>query len=118
VRDFLAAELYEAQDAGIAAQSIIIDPGIGFGKTLEHNLELLRGLPVLAALGQPLLVGVSRKTFIGKILDALPEQRLEGSLAAAAAAVLAGANLLRVHDVAETRKAVQVADALRFGVGR
>jgi dihydropteroate synthase len=118
VRDFLAAELYEAQDAGIAAQSIIIDPGIGFGKTLEHNLELLRGLPVLAALGQPLLVGVSRKTFIGKILDALPEQRLEGSLAAAVAAVLAGANLLRVHDVAETRKAVQVADALRFGVGR
>ena len=69
VRDFLAAQLYEAMDAGIAAERIILDPGIGFGKTLEHNLQLLRGLPVLAALGQPLLVGVSRKAFIGKILE-------------------------------------------------
>ena len=118
VRDFLAAELYEAMDAGIAAEAIVIDPGIGFGKTLDHNLELLRGLPVLAALGQPLLVGVSRKTFIGKILNCEPDQRLEGSLAAAVAAVLGGANLLRVHDVGETCRAVRVADALRFGVAQ
>jgi dihydropteroate synthase len=116
VRDFLAAEYYEAMDAGIAAEAIVIDPGIGFGKTLEHNLALLRGLPVLAALGPPLLVGVSRKTFIGKILNVEPAQRLEGSLAAAVAAVLGGANLLRVHDVGETCRAVRVADALRFGV--
>jgi dihydropteroate synthase len=115
VRDFLAAQLYEAMDAGIAAEAIIIDPGIGFGKTIDHNLRLLRGLPVLAALGQPLLVGASRKTFIGKILNGDAEFRLEGSLAAAVASVLAGANILRVHDVLETCKAVRIADAIRFG---
>jgi dihydropteroate synthase len=100
----------------VSPQAIVIDPGIGFGKTVDHNLQLLRGLPVLAALGQPLLVGVSRKTFIGKILNLDPDQRLEGSLAAAVAAVLAGANLLRVHDVGETGRALRIADALRFGV--
>jgi len=115
VRDFLAGRLYEAMDAGIDRDGIILDPGIGFGKTIEHNLQLLRALPMLAALGQPLLVGVSRKTFIGKILDAPPDQRLEGSLAAGVAASLAGANILRVHDVAETCKAVKIADAIRFG---
>jgi len=115
VRDFLAAQLYEAMDAGIAAERIILDPGIGFGKTLEHNLQLLRGLPTLAALGQPLLVGASRKAFIGKILDLDPDHRLEGSLAAAVAAVLGGANLLGVHDVAETCRAARMADAMRFG---
>jgi dihydropteroate synthase len=118
VRDFLAAQLYEAMDSGIEAERIILDPGIGFGKTLEHNLQLLRGLPALAALGQPLLVGASRKNFIGRLLGAEPDQRLEGSLGAAVAAVLAGANLLRVHDVAETVKAVRVADAIRFGSAR
>jgi dihydropteroate synthase len=116
VRDFLAAQLYEAMDAGIVPQSIILDPGIGFGKTLDHNLQLLRTIPTLAALGQPLLVGASRKAFIGKILNLDPPDRLEGSLAAAVAAVLAGANIVRVHDVAETAKAVRVADAIRYGV--
>jgi dihydropteroate synthase len=116
VRDFLATQLYEAMDAGVAPQAIVLDPGIGFGKNLEHNLQLLRGLPVLAALGQPLLAGVSRKNFIGKILNLEPDQRLEGSLAAAVAAVLGGANILRVHDVAESAKAARVADAIRFGV--
>ena len=115
VRDFLAAQLYEAMDAGLAPESIILDPGIGFGKTIEHNLQLLRGLPALAALGQPLLIGVSRKAFIGKILGLDAERRLEGSLAAAVAAVLAGANIVRVHDVGETSKTVRVADAIRFG---
>ena len=115
VRDFLAAQLYEAMDAGIAPDTIILDPGIGFGKTIAHNLELLRGLPVLAALGQPLLVGASRKAFIGKILNLAPDERLEGSLAAAVAAALAGANILRVHDVAETCHAARIADAIRFG---
>jgi dihydropteroate synthase len=117
VRDFLAAQLYEAMDAGIAQEMILIDPGIGFGKTIEHNLQLLRGLPALATLGQALLVGASRKAFIGKILNLeKPAERLEGSLAAAVAAVLAGANIIRVHDVAETVKAVRIADAIRFGV--
>ena len=115
VRDFLAERLYDAMDAGIDAEAIILDPGIGFGKTIEHNLQLLRGLPMLAALGQPLLVGVSRKAFIGKILGLEPEQRLEGSLAAGVAAVLGGANIIRVHDVAPTCRAVRVADAIRFG---
>jgi dihydropteroate synthase len=115
VRDFLATQLYEAMDAGVAPEAIIIDPGIGFGKTIEHNLQLLRDLPVLAALGQPLLVGVSRKAFIGKILNLAADERLEGSLAAAVAAALAGANILRVHDVPETSKAVRIADAIRFG---
>lgn len=115
VRDFLAAQLYEAMDAGIPPEGIILDPGIGFGKTLEHNLELLRGLPVLAALGQPLLVGVSRKAFIGKILTLESSERLEGSLAAAVAAIFGGANLVRVHDVPATCRAARVADAIRFG---
>ena len=116
VRNFLAAQMYEAMDHGVAPETIIIDPGIGFGKTLEHNLRLLRGLPVLAALGQPLLVGASRKTFVGKILNLEPDARLEGSLAAAVTAVLGGANIIRAHDVGETRKAIAVADAVRFGV--
>jgi dihydropteroate synthase len=115
VRDFLAAQVYEAMDHGVASEAIIIDPGIGFGKTLEHNLALLRGLPALAALGQLLLVGASRKTFIGKILGVAPDERLEGSLAAAVAAVLAGANIIRAHDVGETLRAVRIADAVRFG---
>jgi dihydropteroate synthase len=115
VRDFLAAQLYEAMDGGVAPESIVLDPGIGFGKTIEHNLQLLRELPAVAALGQPLLVGVSRKAFIGKILGLEADQRLEGSLAAAVAAVSAGANIVRVHDVAETCKAIRVADAIRFG---
>ena len=118
VRDFLAARLHEAMDAGVVPEAMVIDPGIGFGKTLEHNLQLLRGLTVLAALGQPLLVGVSRKAFIGKILDLGPHERLEGSLAATVAAALGGANLVRVHDVAETSKALKIIDALRFGTGR
>lgn len=116
VRDFLAGQLFEAMDAGIAQEMVVLDPGIGFGKTIEHNLQLLRGLPALAALGQPLLVGASRKAFLGRILRLeKPADRLEGSLAAAVAAVLAGANILRVHDVGETCKAVRIADAIRFG---
>ena len=115
VRDFLATQLYATMDAGVAPEAIILDPGIGFGKTIEHNLKLLRGLSVLAALGQPLLVGVSRKAFIGKILNSPPDERLEGSVAAAVAAALAGANILRVHDVAETCRAIKIADAIRFG---
>ena len=117
VGDFLAAQIRYAVEQGVEQDNIIVDPGIGFGKSLNHNLALLRGLPELASLGQPLLVGASRKTFIGKILGAEPSERLEGSLAAAAAAVLAGANIIRAHDVKETRNAVRIADAIRFGAG-
>jgi dihydropteroate synthase len=116
VRDFLAERVCAARQAGIAQEAIIIDPGIGFGKTLAHNLALLKNLQSLKSIEQPLLIGVSRKAFIGKILNAAgPEERLEGSLAAAVAAALSGANILRVHDVSETVRAVRVADAIRLG---
>jgi dihydropteroate synthase len=115
VLDFLADRLRQATDAGIDRDKIIIDPGIGFGKTLEHNLNLIRRLSFLTSLGQPLLVGVSRKTFIGKVLNLGPDERLEGSLAAAAAAVIAGANIVRAHDVRETERAIRIADAIRYG---
>lgn len=115
VKEFLRRRIRFALEAGVSAERIIIDPGIGFGKNLDHNLALLRGLPSLASLGQPLLVGPSRKTFVGKLLDAGPEERLEGSLAAAVAAVLAGANIIRTHDVKESRRAIRIADALRYG---
>ena len=117
VRNFLAERVCAAKQAGIAHEQIIIDPGIGFGKTLAHNLALLRNLQSLSSLGQPLLIGVSRKAFIGKILNAAgPEERLEGSVAAAVAAALSGANILRVHDVSETVRALRVIDAIRFGL--
>ncbi|HEX6439669.1 MAG TPA: dihydropteroate synthase [Candidatus Binatia bacterium] len=116
VQDFLAARVRSASLAGIAREQIIIDPGIGFGKTLVHNLALLKDLHSLKSLGQPLLIGVSRKAFIGRILNsAAPEERLEGSLAAAVAATLSGANIVRVHDVSETVRALRVTDAIRLG---
>ena len=116
VQNFLTGQVRFAIEAGVERENIIIDPGIGFGKTLDHNLTLLRNLPVLASIGQPLLVGASRKAFIGKILGAEPDERLEGSLAAAIVAAWGGAQIIRVHDVRETRKAIRVADAIRFGV--
>src|SRR5262245_7065538 len=116
VREFLTTQVRFAIEAGVDRENIIIDPGIGFGKTLEHNLTLLKGLPALASVGQALLVGVSRKAFIGKILGVDPDERLEGSLAAATAAVFGGAHIIRAHDVKETRKAIQVTDAIRFSV--
>lgn len=88
--------------AGVRSAAVILDPGIGFGKSFENNLELIRRLPELSGLGHALLAGVSRKSFIGKILGTPPLQRLEGSLAAATAAHAGGASILRVHDVAET----------------
>jgi dihydropteroate synthase len=115
VKEFLVERLHQATSHGIEPQRIVLDPGIGFGKTLDHNLALLRGLSELAALGQPLLVGVSRKGFIGKLLGVEPGERLEGSLAAAVVAVLAGASIIRVHDVKQTLRAIRIADAIRFG---
>jgi len=94
-------------------QQIIIDPGIGFGKTIEHNLKILKYLEVFKVHGCPILVGPSRKSFIGEITDLSVKERLDGTLAAVTAAVLNGANILRVHDVKECKQAVQVADAIR-----
>ena len=116
VRDFLAERVGSANQAGIGKERLIVDPGIGFGKTLAHNLALLKNLKSLKTLGQLLLVGVSRKALIGKVLNAAAaEERLEGSLAAAVAAALSGANIMRVHDVSETVRALRVADAIRLG---
>jgi dihydropteroate synthase len=117
VKDFLLARMQDALDHGVSRAALVVDPGIGFGKTLEHNLALLRGLPELAALGAALLVGASRKAFIGKVLGLDAGERLEGSLAAAVAAIFQGANILRVHDVRETVRAARVADAIRYGQG-
>jgi dihydropteroate synthase len=113
VTAFLHGASLTAEERGVDRQSIIIDPGIGFGKTVDHNLELIRRLPELAALGFPVLIGASRKSFIGRILDLPVEQRLEGSLAAHVAAALAGAHAVRVHDVAATVRALRVVDAIR-----
>lgn len=113
VRGRLEAAVAKAEAAGVAPDAICVDPGIGFGKTLTHNLTLLRRLDTFAPLGKPVLVGPSRKTFIGAILGLPPAERLEGTLAACALAVQAGVHILRVHDVAAVRRAVRVAEAIR-----
>jgi dihydropteroate synthase len=113
VREHLAARLEAARAAGVSAERIVLDPGIGFGKTVRHNYELLARLDELEPLGRPLLVGVSRKSFLGKTLDLPVDQRIEGGLAASAVAVFLGARIVRTHDVAATVRAVRIADALR-----
>jgi len=112
VLDFLKARMDAALDAGIAQQHIIIDPGFGFGKTIEHNLLLLASLPVFRQLGVPVLVGLSRKNMIGKILDKPVEQRLYGSLSVAVMAAMLAADIVRVHDVVETLDAMSMVKAL------
>jgi dihydropteroate synthase len=111
----LRRAMTRAAAAGVAAERIILDPGIGFAKTAEQSLELLRRLDALRALGRPLLVGPSRKSFIGAVTHAPVEARLPGTLAAVAACVLAGVELIRVHDVPEGRQAADVAAAIRAG---
>jgi dihydropteroate synthase len=109
----LSARIAAAERAGIARDAIAIDPGIGFAKLTPHSLELLRRLPDLAMLGCPILVGVSRKSFIGRIVcEPDPERRLPGSLVAGLFAVLRGAHILRVHDVPETVQALKLWNAL------
>jgi dihydropteroate synthase len=103
--------------AGIAAESVVFDPGLGFGKRHEDNLALLKNLRHLAALGSPLLVGISRKSTIGKVLGRPPAERLAGGLGLAAWAVSAGARIVRTHDVAATRDAVLMVDAVMTGRG-
>jgi dihydropteroate synthase len=102
-----------AKAAGIPDERILIDPGIGFGKTTEHNLELLKKQQELLSLGYPILLGVSRKSFIGYTLDLPPEDRLEGSLAANAYGILHGASIVRVHDVKATIRLARMLDAIR-----
>jgi len=109
---FLEERTRSALAAGLSRNSIIVDPGLGFGKRPEHNTEVLHRLPELKRLGFPILVGASRKSFLGAFGGGEPGARLEASLAAAVLAVTNGADLVRVHDVAATAKAIRVADAV------
>ena len=113
VLNFLSSRIMLAEEAGIDFESIAIDPGIGFGKTLTHNVDLITKLDQLKVLGKQILLGVSRKSFIGDILNLEPAERLEGSIAAGIVGVINGANILRVHDVGSTMRAVRVVKALR-----
>ncbi len=112
VSAFLSERLDACIEQGIACEHILIDPGFGFGKTLEHNLELLRRLRELEKLGCPLLVGLSRKSMLGTLTGREPEQRVAASVAAALLAVERGASIVRVHDVAETVDALKVLEAV------
>ncbi len=115
VRRFLADRTAWAERCGVRREALVVDPGIGFAKGAEHSLTVLRDLAALTDLGYPLLVGPSRKAFIGRVLD-LPEgERLEGTAAAVAAAVLHGARLVRVHDVGPMVRVIRVAEAIRRG---
>ena len=112
VADFFSDRIQRLSDCGIAREQVILDVGIGFGKTLEHNLRLLGALRSFTKLGQPLLLGVSRKSFIGKLLGADMAERLPAGLACATLAVEAGVQVVRAHEVRETLQAVRMAEAI------
>ena len=112
VKAFFKEKIQAAQEHGINKEKIIIDPGIGFGKGLKDNLVLINRLQTFEELGCPLLVGVSRKSFIGKILNSPAAERLEGTIASALLSIINGAHILRVHDVAAVKRAVLVAEAI------
>jgi len=112
ITDFLKKAIERARTGGVAFESIVVDPGIGFGKKLVHNLTILKNLSQLKSTLRPIMVGPSRKSFIGQILDLPVDQRLAGTLAAIVISVLSGASMVRVHDVREGREAVAIADAV------
>jgi dihydropteroate synthase len=112
VTEFFLERLQRLRDCGIDPEQTILDPGIGFGKTFEHNLELLRELRGFVALGRPVLLGVSRKSFLGELLGAGPTERLPAALACACLAVEAGVQLIRAHEVGATVQAIRMAEAL------
>lgn len=107
--------LERALDAGVAWDDLIVDPGFGFGKTPDHNLALLAGLDALRVLGRPILLGTSRKSTLGRLLDLPPDQRVEATIATTALGIAAGADMIRVHDVRENVRAARVADAILRG---
>jgi dihydropteroate synthase len=112
ILSFLGEGITTAKDAGI--KQIIVDPGIGFGKLLQHNLQIFREMRQLHQLRYPVLIGPSRKSFIGKITGALPDQRMEGTAAAVAVSIINGANIIRVHDVKHMKQVAQVTDAIVY----
>ena len=114
----LSASVQQALAAGVSWENVIVDPGIGFGKTKEHNLEVMRRLGELRVLGRPILLGTSRKSTIGLVLDLPPDQRLEGTAATVAIGIANGADIVRVHDVREMARVARMADAIvRFRPG-
>jgi dihydropteroate synthase len=113
VRDYLSARILAAEQAGITRERIVVDPGFGFGKTLEHNLSLLASLREFRSLGVALLAGLSRKAMLGKLTGREPRERVHASVAAALIAVQNGAQIVRVHDVAATRDALAVWNAVK-----
>ena len=115
VKEFLEESIKISKSAGILSDQIAIDPGIGFGKNQKHNLEILNKLEMFKRLGKPILIGVSRKSFIGNILKLPPEGRLEGSLAASVIGVTKGVSIVRTHDVKETRNAIKITEAIIKG---
>lgn len=115
--EYLHKAVERALETGIDKNKIIVDPGIGFGKTVEDNLEILKSLKTFKGLGQPLLVGTSRKSFIGKLLNAQPQERLSGTIAACVLAARNGADILRVHDVRQVKQALKVTEAVLKGAG-
>lgn len=109
---YLREGIEQAVSAGVAPEAIVVDPGIGFGKRLEHNLAIFDRLGSLTSLNKPILVGPSRKRFIGEILGVEAQERLYGTLASVAVAVMKGAHIVRVHDVKPARQVVDVVDAI------
>jgi dihydropteroate synthase len=114
ILQYLKESIRRAESAGLDPEQIIIDPGIGFGKTVEDNLLIIKNLQEFRILGKPLLLGTSRKSFIGKILNAEVTERLEGTLSSIAIGVLNGAHIIRCHDVLQAKRAIAVADAIRL----
>jgi len=114
ILQYLRDSVQRAESAGVDPHQIIVDPGIGFGKTLEDNLLIIKNLSEFRILGKPILLGTSRKSFIGKILNAEVNERLEGTLSSIAIGVLNGAHIIRCHDVLQAKKAIAVADAIRL----
>ena len=112
VKSELLTSVALARAAGVLDEQIILDPGIGFGKTVEQNLELINRLDEIKALGFPVLLGVSRKSFIGYTLNLAPDERLEGTAAACAVGILRGADILRVHDVRFMARIARMTDAI------
>jgi len=115
VKGFLEESIKISKAAGILSDQIAIDPGIGFGKNQKHNLEIINKLEMFKVLGKPILIGVSRKSFIGNILKLPPEERLEGSIAASVIGITKGVSIIRTHDVKETRNAIKITEAIIKG---
>jgi dihydropteroate synthase len=112
VRSFLERRVEEARDAGVSAEAIAVDPGIGFAKTPDQSLRLLRSTKEFVDIGVPVLIGTSRKSFIGAVLDVPEDQRIEGTLASISWAVSAGARIVRVHDVAAAVRTIRLLEAI------